>query len=151
MICKNCGADCTPGTLYCASCGAPLAEQTRQEPHAQQPYGYQQPNNGCQQPYGYQQPYKQPEPAQGMAITSMVLGILSFFFLPLIMGIVAICLGCSAKKKGNRSGMATAGIVCGSIALAFVVLIIIFLVVFFASGGAESFLEMIEEFSYVYR
>lgn len=151
MICKNCGADCAPGTLYCTSCGAPLNEQTQQqEPTMQQPYGYQ-PNSGYQQPYGYQPPMKQPEPAQGLATASMVLGILSFLIMPLILGIVAICLGCSAKSKGNRSGMATAGIVCGSIALALIVLVFILVIVFIASGGLEPIYDIIEEYSYVYR
>lgn len=152
MICKNCGADCAPGTLYCTSCGSPLPEEPQQEPTqqtTQQPYGYQQPYS--QQPYGYQPPQKPAEPAQGLAIASMILGILSFMFMPLITGIVAICLGCSAKSKGNRSGMATAGIVCGSIALAFIVLIIILVIVFIASGGLEPLYDLIEEYSYVYR
>lgn len=56
---------------------------------------------------------------KGKAIASMVLGILSFMFslagwVPLVMGIVAICLaGSSMSKDESGRGMAIAGLVLG--------------------------------------
>jgi hypothetical protein len=73
----------------------------------------------------YQQPYQQPQQPQGgkgLAITSMVLGIVSvvFFWIPyvdiltLLLGITALILGIVAGKKG-KNGMAIAGLVLGII------------------------------------
>ena len=69
----------------------------------------------------YQQP-QQPQPGKGLAITSMILGIISvvFFWIPyvdiltLILGIAALIMGIVAGKKGNN-GMAVAGLVLGII------------------------------------
>ena len=73
----------------------------------------------------YQQPYQQPQQPQGgkgLAITSMVLGIVSvvFFWIPyvdiltLLLGIAALVMGIIAGKKA-KNGMAVAGIVLGII------------------------------------
>ena len=48
----------------------------------------------------------------------MVLGIISLIAFAIITGILAIALGGAAKSKGNRGGMATAGIVLGIIGVA---------------------------------
>ena len=66
-------------------------------------------------------PYYRP-PANGLAIASMVLGILSLVLWIVVWGYIifaplAIILGAVAKKKGNPSGMATAGIVLGIISI----------------------------------
>lgn len=85
-------------------------------------------------------------PASGMAIASLVLGIVSLlsvclFHLGAIVGlpcaIMAIVFGVLAKPKINTGesggrGMALAGIICGSIYLALVVLVVIAAVVFIA-------------------
>lgn len=62
-------------------------------------------------------------PGKGLAIASMVLGIVSlvlcviFMYLPaLVCGIVGLILGIMAKKKA-KSKMATAGFVCSLIGL----------------------------------
>ena len=72
----------------------------------------------------YQQPYQpqQPQPGKGLAITSMVLGIVSvvLFWIPyvdiltLLLGIAALVMGIIAGKKA-KNGMAVAGIVLGII------------------------------------
>ena len=85
---------------------------------------YQQQNQGYYQGY-YQQPLKQP--AHGMAIASMVLGILSIFIIPIVTGTLGIVLGGVAKSKGNKSGMSTAGIVCGIIGIVGWILMLMFL------------------------
>lgn len=77
----------------------------------------------------YQQPFQQPEkqPASGLAIASLVLGIVSLvlYMFPFVTSILAIIFGGVAKSKGNKSGMATAGLVCGIIAPVFWILLIV--------------------------
>lgn len=81
---------------------------------------------------GYQGPVPgAPKPA-GMAIASMVLGIISIpifciWYVSIPCAIVGIILGFVAKGKvkrgeGGGGGMATAGIVCGIVAIALVIL-----------------------------
>ncbi len=67
---------------------------------------------------------------KGMAIASMVLGIVSIvlscsWYIGLISGILAIILGIVYNKKNMRSGMATAGIVCGILGIIFTIVIIL--------------------------
>ena len=98
----------------------------------QQPAYPQQPQPSYQQP-GYtpnayaSTPYQQPgapQPGKGMAITSLVLGIVSivfwFFFTPggVICGIVGLILGIMAKSKGFSGGMQTGGLVTSIIGTA---------------------------------
>ncbi|MBR6502870.1 MAG: DUF4190 domain-containing protein [Clostridia bacterium] len=128
MVCKNCGFDNNDQSQFCVNCGTVLEQpQQAQQPNYQQPYN--QPN--YQQPYAPQYnnyvPYQQsmPIPGKGLGITSMVLGIISFFCASFITGILAIIFGGVAKSKGYRGGMATAGIVCGIISIALLVITII--------------------------
>lgn len=103
--------------------GDPHAQQNvaQNDPYAQQNYTqpnyYQQPQAD---PYSYQQPEK---PKQGMAIASLVFGILSLVlfcvpFLPVVLAIVALILGIIPliKKTGGK-GLAIAGVICGGIGL----------------------------------
>ena len=93
-------------------------------PHQTPPYPYDQ------QPPSYQPTYQQPgfspyppqQPGNGMAVASLVMGILSLIFcciwvLPFLFAILGLIFGCVAKSKG-AGGMATAGIilsVCGAL------------------------------------
>ena len=80
-------------------------------------------------------PHVAPSRTNGLAITSMILGILSFFFLGLPLGITAIVLGiCSRRGDERLSRMAVAGIVCGILGAVF---------------GVLSALMVIEELMYV--
>ena len=95
-----------------------------------------------QPPYG-QVPYGQPAPSSGMAIGSLITGILSIpacciWFLSIPLGLCAVILGFVAKGKISRgqatgSGLATAGIITGGIGL----LISIGLHVAIMVGGPE--------------
>jgi hypothetical protein len=97
-------------------------------------------------PMGNQYPpqYNPTQVTVGEATASMICGIVSLFFFGPILGPIAICLGVSAKKKikENPQGLtgnaqATAGIVCGSIALAvWIIFIIIWIIV--ASTAAST-------------
>jgi hypothetical protein len=87
----------------------------------------------------YQQPVQSPYgapvvPGKGLAITAMILGIVSLalfclWYLAIPCGIVGLVLGAIAHNKakavGMKSGMATAGIVCSSIALGIALLFVI--------------------------
>ena len=79
----------------------------------------------------YASPARQDEP-KGLAITSMVLGIVSLVipFVGLLTAILAIIFGAVSRShnEGGR-GMAIAGIVCGIIALVGGIVIIILIAV----------------------
>lgn len=71
-----------------------------------------------------QTPQASPNPSNGKAVASLVLGIISLIFiflgiyaiLGIVLGIIGLILGISAKKEAP-SGMATAGIVISIIGL----------------------------------
>ena len=128
--------------------------------YAQQNYGYDQSQQGYgtyqqpqQQAYGsfYQTQYGYNQPAssgKGMAIASMVLGIISipaicFWIVGLPCAIVGLILGILYNKKNEHSPMATAGIVCSIITIALLVLVLILCIV-----GAVSLSSL--EYSYYY-
>lgn len=62
---------------------------------------------------------------KGLAIASMVLGLVGLVIFGLPCGILAIIFSIVSKKKG-KSGMATAGLVLGIIDVVFVVIALIF-------------------------
>ena len=80
--------------------------------------------------------------ANGLAIASMVCGILSIVltcvpyvnYASLILAIVGIIMAAVSKKQG-KSGMATAGLVCSIVALAIWVLVIVLVVIVGVSVG----------------
>ncbi len=99
---------------------------------AQQPYSpYGSPSYGGQQPHGYGQPYGQqpwgaPPRQSGLAIASLVTGILGIFFCGcLVVSIAALVLGIFGKKEIRESsgakvghGMAQAGFILGIVGIA---------------------------------
>lgn len=104
MFCNHCGTQVPDGTAFCPNCGAnfPVSNQPiNPVPPVPQPY--------IPQPFVPQQVV---EPAKGLASASLTMGILSFFIFPILTGFLGILFGAIAKGKGNRSGSATAGIVC---------------------------------------
>ena len=139
MICQNCGATISDGTVFCEHCGAQVSAAAPQQPVYQQPV-YQQPQQPVYQQPVYQQPqqpvYQQPAyqkapsvPGKGLGIASMVIGIVALAlgiclgWVGVIASIVAIAMGGvglnKAKAVGAKNGMAVAGLVCSIIALAF--------------------------------
>ena len=117
MICKKCGAFNEDGKQFCGNCGEflPLAAPISQ-PQNMVPEGYTQPKQEAEK-----------TPGLGLAIASMICGILSLLCLWYICGSLGIIFGAVAKNKGSRSGMATAGIVCGILGIALNVILIIFM------------------------
>lgn len=119
--------------------------------------GYGQPQSPVQpgygaphQPYGYAQNpypvYPAPRPTSGLAITSLVCGIVSFLFswlfLPALASIAAVITGHMALKKtkndptvGGR-GMAFAGLILGYVVLGIGVLTIAISLISLLAFGA---------------
>jgi uncharacterized membrane protein len=80
-------------------------------------------------------------PKKGMAIASLVLGIVSavfscLWFISVPCAVIAIILGILANKAG-KIGMATAGLILGIIGIVFTVLGLTLLASFIASFGAS--------------
>jgi Domain of unknown function (DUF4190) len=97
-------------------------------PPPQQPPPYGAP------PPGYPPPYQPPPPNNGLAVASLIMGIVGLTFLPIVASIGAIITGFMAKNQIDESngtqggrGMAMAGIVTGFIG---VVLWALFIIVF---------------------
>jgi hypothetical protein len=123
----------------------PGGEQSSQP----EPSGWSsQPDSGQwqQAPQWQQPPYGQAPETNGRATAAMVTGILSLLICAPA-GIAAVIVGNGAKNQIDQSGglqggrgMAVAGVVMGWIAIAVMIIGIIFSVLFFAglaaSGGA---------------
>ena len=93
------------------------------------PYGQpvHQPPGAYPAPYGYGYPYAPPKRTNGLAIASMVLGILWLYWIG---SILALVFGYIAKKQirergESGGGMATAGIVLGWIGVGFIGLAVV--------------------------
>ena len=110
MVCNKCGSPITPGATFCTNCGAPVEAQAPQTYNATPVYNAPQPAA---------------VPGKGLAIASLVLGIVSLLCFPVVTGVLAAIFGGVAKSKGNTSGMATAGIVLGIIGVASWIIMVI--------------------------
>ncbi|MFF2328976.1 MULTISPECIES: DUF4190 domain-containing protein [unclassified Streptomyces] len=89
------------------------------------PAGHGYPG-GAPMPGGYGYPGGAPLPS-GKATASMVIGILGLVLVPIILPIIALCLGVSARRmaargEGGGHGQATAGMVLGIVGVAFAAL-----------------------------
>lgn len=72
--------------------------------------------------------------SEGLAVASMVLGIISIIFCALFYvaipcAIVGLVLGCVYRSKGGKNGMSVAGIACSGSGLALALLILFLLIV----------------------
>jgi hypothetical protein len=106
--------------------------------YPQAPYGQQPPYPSPYQPWGQgYSPYAVPAPVNGLAIASLVLGLLCC--LPgvgLVLGLIALS---QIRKRGERGrAMAVTGSVFSGIGLALWVLVL-------ATGGAADFWEGVKE------
>ena len=110
----------------------------------QQTNSYGNANN----PYPQQPVYTvpQPKPANGMAIASLVLGILSIVcccagFFGILPGVIGLILAIICFSKGNKGGMAVAGLVLNIISVALAVVALIMLI---ADGSLAQIIYAIE-------
>ncbi len=110
---------------------------------AQSAYGQPYP-----QPYAMPVPYAMPDPGAGMAIASLVLGIISLVFAALffcggifiapITGTIGLILGILGRKSVTRHGSAIAGMVMSIISLAITGGILVFYIIAVALSVATS-------------
>jgi uncharacterized membrane protein YvbJ len=113
MYCAKCGEQIPEGSRYCAKCGTATSQQTPVQQATIQPPPVQQPV--------YQQPLPQrsatAERTSGMAITSLILGIIGVFLAPF--SILAIIFGAIAMSQTSKDpslkgkSVAIAGLVIG--------------------------------------
>lgn len=128
MICNNCGAQLPDGTAFCTTCGAPQSGT----PQGGMQQGGAQP---MQMGYGQQPMYGMPvvqKPSSGLAIASLVLGIVGLLFsccipyLPFLCSLAGCILGIiSLAKKMGGKGMAIAGLICSIIALIPAIIVVV--------------------------
>ncbi|MCL2098961.1 MAG: zinc ribbon domain-containing protein [Oscillospiraceae bacterium] len=102
-FCQNCGNEVSKNAVVCVHCGVALQNESNM-----------------------------PNPGKGFGITAMILGICSLIlpYIGVLLALIGLILGvvgkAKSKKAGMPSGMATAGIVCSIIALAFTIVTVVF-------------------------
>lgn len=144
MFCPKCGTQNKDDARFCATCGNPMS--TNPEPTTYTPPAPTAPAVSL----AYPQPKVTPAPlpGKGLGIAAMIVGIASltmfcYWFLSLPGAIVGLVLGAKssgqAKSVGRKNGMATAGIVCSSIALGLSVVWMILFIIGIASAGAVGY------------
>lgn len=127
-ICGSCGGWMPDEAVSCSLCGASLeAGQIPEQPYQQDDQSY----DSIQQNDYYQKPYVQPVYSEnsfkGMAIASLVLGILSLLTGTIAIGFILGVLGCIFGIKARNQiseglpgrGMATAGLICSIIGIVY--------------------------------
>ncbi|MCC8151040.1 MAG: zinc-ribbon domain-containing protein [Lachnospiraceae bacterium] len=136
MYCRNCGKELEPTTSFCPVCGQPVnGGQPTGGPGSYNPNG---PGNQYD-PY-YQPPAKQGP--DGYAIASLVLGIVSFFVIPIIGAILAIVFGNKSIRDTGVNTMARVGKILGIVSLAIYIVVIVLIVVVFILLGVSTMSEM---------
>lgn len=136
-----------PDTAWQDPSTAQYPQPSAHEPYPQPyPQAYQQPYPAQYPPVPYGQPYPPPgqypypvpyRPTNGMAVASLVLGILWLYWIG---SILALVFGYTARRQIRErgeggDGMAVAGIVLGWIGVGAIVLFLLVLVFARASSG----------------
>ncbi|OFW70358.1 MAG: hypothetical protein A2V52_05650 [Actinobacteria bacterium RBG_19FT_COMBO_54_7] len=118
MDCRQCGSEIGPGEAFCRRCGAKAA-------------GGESAAAGPAVPVPPPPAFRRPIPAtSGLAIASLILGLLSFMCLPIAGAVLAIVFGFIARGQIKRSagslegkGMSTAGISLGFVNLVIIIIL----------------------------
>ncbi len=130
--CPNCNYSNQDFDTVCNNCGSPLNPVNEPGTYGMNPYGTGNP--------------PMPVKTNGMAIASMVLGIVAVpllccWFIGVVPAVLAIIFGFLAKNNIKSSygaekgdGMAIAGIVLGFVAIGFSLIVL----AFYAAGGFSS-------------
>ena len=114
-VCNHCGTMLADDEKFCPNCGAKVEEvkEVVKEAEVYTSNNETTTNTGA------------PTKTNGMAIASMICGIVGLVVAALWLGITAICLSIAAKNRmkvfpnEKGKGMATAGLVLGIIDVAF--------------------------------
>ena len=146
---QNVAQDYTQPGTYTGATAAWQAQKQAQQQANSYAQSYQNPYNAPMG--GGYAPVKPKKPLIGIAITSMILGILSILcccysfapllkFVPITFAIASIIFGVIALVKDYAGkGMAIAGVICAGI---YIVLVIIFYVMYFSGVAmAKDFME----------
>ncbi|MCR5209908.1 MAG: DUF4190 domain-containing protein [Lachnospiraceae bacterium] len=109
---------------------APAQSNPGQNQYGQNDQDFYRAQNSRGSFYG-QPAEKPPAPAKGLAITSLVCGIIGLLTVCLfgiggLFGLIAVILAIIAGVKGNKSGLKIAGLISGILAVIFSVVTIIF-------------------------
>lgn len=120
MFCNQCGQQVADGSSFCNNCGARLSAPSQVAMPGQVPYPVVPPPTG-------------PEvPTDGKATASLVCGVLSVTFMPILASIPAIILGHMSRGAIKRSmgklkgeGMALVGLILGYVSFVFIIPIIL--------------------------
>lgn len=97
-------------------------------------------------PQYYEDPQSNGDRSNGMAIASMVPGIVSIvlsclWYISVPSAIASLVLGIMHNKKNGKCGMSTAGIVCSVIGLVLTILLIVLAVIGLAVFGGMAALS----------
>lgn len=140
--CSNCGTVLADGIAFCDNCGTPVTNEADHGFGAPAASADAQPTVLNDAPMGPIFNAGLPKKAGGMAIASLVLGIISVvtsaFGVGLLFGIAAIVLFAVARKKKDRSGVGLAGMITGIVGtvLSVVVAVVFAIVMAMFSSGA---------------
>jgi hypothetical protein len=124
MFCAKCGAQVDEGSSFCQKCGTAVDQPAVAQPAAAQPQAVASPPMPVQAASA--------EKTSGMAITSLVLGIISLIINPVfILSILAIIFGIVGIGQINKSGgtikgkgFAVAGIIIGGLAVILMIIVL---------------------------
>ncbi|MFW6255454.1 MAG: hypothetical protein ACOC54_01435 [Candidatus Sumerlaeota bacterium] len=116
MKCPKCGRDNPEKTFTCKDCGALLVES----------------NSGMTMPRDEERVVAQKSGSNGLAVASLILGILGFLCGGIIFALPGLIIGIIALFKPQGKGLAIAGVAVSGIVVA---LNIAFLAFFFIEGG----------------
>lgn len=146
--CNNCGSELPEGARICPTCGHPVGSSSKDQPSIASPSPWPAPQAPPSAPREASQPAYASRRTDGMAIASMVCGILGVTFFPVVLSIVAIVLGKQARDRieasdGALNGLqfANAGFILGIVGLVLGVLAILVLLALFGAifSGAMRF------------
>ena len=131
--CKNCGKELSEYSMFCIDCGIKVEEEIPVTEPVKDDVIIE--NNQVNEPnQNNNTNTTEVQKTNGTAIAGFVCSIVGIFFAGLIMGILGISLGVTARKhiqvfeNEKGKGLATAAIIIGIIDIGFVILGTIFTV-----------------------
>lgn len=125
MYCRNCGTQLTDNVSFCPECGKPTgvgASEFVRTPETDRTQG------AYNEPFQYQTSEPVARETDGYAIASLILGILGFFLLPIIGGILAIVFGNKSIRENGMNTMARIGKILGIVCLVISIIAIVIIV-----------------------
>lgn len=139
-FCKHCGVQIEDTTTFCPNCGTNVSDDDVSSNTSEPQFSEYKPAQSVQpaqyQPYQeYQNPGVYPEgKLNGLAIAGFIVSIASFFICGIssivglilsIVGMVQIKNSIKAGVPQRGNGFAIAGLICGIIGVAFIVIYLI--------------------------